>query len=442
MYDAQIDAVAAAATAARARSAAATPALLAHLNSSSFRESLHACCAASGLAAQPAEQLLSTLRAIIYAGELVHNFDGSWEQDATIEIGLRNATDYFPSTWQLRYLEYYGPRNNPRWGFPSSPEGVSEEAIYYLPRFQGPHDEPTSFESASSRLLYIALNALRADVGNPGFGNVTAIFSPSFWQDAIVAAPADSGLFTMFCNESYRHTPGAHKPPPLPTSISCDGGGDTTAGVLGHMDHVILNNGIFWKQVQPLTRYFARSYGDSNVSTDELVAYIEPNILANARYADQGRALKLLVGSFAPLFGTARGALLQQWGAARGVPLAWGIGTGKASVWDTHEPVAFAGTTRMLDLHTSASLVNASTTPADAKAFTEWWDAVAAARDPQTGELPPSQVWALWARGGKVLPPAAQLALPRAGDCADWDACLGRSRGGACVCAKGEVEAI
>ena len=95
--------------------------------------------------------MLDVLREMMYSAELTHNFDGSFETDASIEI-LQNASDYFPSTWQLRYLQYYGPRGNPRWGFPASCEGVAEENIFRLPRFDGPYDEPLTYKAASSRL--------------------------------------------------------------------------------------------------------------------------------------------------------------------------------------------------------------------------------------------------------------------------------------------------
>ena len=41
---------------------------------------------------------MTKLRASFYTAELVHNFDGDWETDVTIEIGLHNATAYFPSS--------------------------------------------------------------------------------------------------------------------------------------------------------------------------------------------------------------------------------------------------------------------------------------------------------------------------------------------------------
>ena len=100
MNDEQRAAVAKASAAAAAPSSAATAPLLAHLNASSFRDLLRACCSKSGLATRSPHDLLIALRESLYSAELVHNFDGSFETDATIEIGLYNATEYFPSTWQ------------------------------------------------------------------------------------------------------------------------------------------------------------------------------------------------------------------------------------------------------------------------------------------------------------------------------------------------------
>ena len=79
---------------------------------------------------------------MMYAAEFAHNFDGSFETDATIEIGAHNATEYFPATWMLRYLGFYGPRFQRGWGYPASPEGISEEAVFRLPQYHGPWDEP------------------------------------------------------------------------------------------------------------------------------------------------------------------------------------------------------------------------------------------------------------------------------------------------------------
>ena len=151
MYPAQRAAVVAAAKDAEPLSAAATPVLLARLNASSFRETLRRCC--TSLAERPAAELLGLLRDIFSSSELLHNFDGSWETDATIEIGAYNATEYFPATWQLRYLQYFGPRFNRRFGFPASPEGISEESIFRLPKLHGPYDEPLTYIASACLVL-------------------------------------------------------------------------------------------------------------------------------------------------------------------------------------------------------------------------------------------------------------------------------------------------
>lgn len=216
----------------------ATPRLLAVLGSQSFRALLTKCCNASALPGMSPRQLLDLIRSNVYASELVHNCDGSFDTDVTIEIGM-NATEFFPSTWQLRFLEYYGPRFQPGFGFPTTPENSAEEGlprsrehcartrarashgpawtvelqprrrprpsapsscpfsvgIFGLPLYTGPWDEPTSWAAASSRVLYIALNSLRVDAGNPAFGNLSVVFSPgAFWSDAVAAAPMDTGM--------------------------------------------------------------------------------------------------------------------------------------------------------------------------------------------------------------------------------------------------------
>lgn len=53
-----------------------------------------------------------------------------------------------------------------------------------------------------------------------GFGSVTAVFAPSFWNDAVVAAPVDTGLYTMICNETYKSTPNASIPPDLSGALA------------------------------------------------------------------------------------------------------------------------------------------------------------------------------------------------------------------------------
>ena len=115
-----------------------------------------------------------------------------------------------------------------------------------LAPFSAEHDLPANYEEAYSRLLYVALNTLRVDVGNADFGDVTAVLSPSYWRDAVAAAAVDAGLYTFRCNETYRRTPGAFIPPNIDQLPFECGAGEPTPGVAGAMDHVTLNNHLLW----------------------------------------------------------------------------------------------------------------------------------------------------------------------------------------------------
>ena len=76
-------------------------------------------------------------------------------------------------------------------------------------------------EQASSRLHYVALNMLRVDKGNPQFGRVAAVFSPSFWSDAVAATPVDSGLYEGWCNATYIGLPGSTHSIGMPVACAC-----------------------------------------------------------------------------------------------------------------------------------------------------------------------------------------------------------------------------
>jgi len=210
MYGAQQKAMAEITEAAREASAVATPRLLALLDSARFRAHLRDCCATSGIAEWPAERLLGTLRDNVYTAELVHNFENG-HSGLTLEVLLHNTTNYLPTSWQMIELGYYG-KKTAKLGHPASPADAAEEGVYRLQPFSQPHDLPGTYEEASARLQYVAFNMLRLDTGNPIFGNVTVVMSPSFWKDAIGAAPIDTGIYTFTCSETYLNTPGSMHP--------------------------------------------------------------------------------------------------------------------------------------------------------------------------------------------------------------------------------------
>jgi len=234
----QLEAMAKIEARARELSKAATPELLRLLDGAPLRAHLRDCCNKSGIASWPAGMLLGTLRDAAATAELVHNFEGfEWVTDISIEMLEHVAVSYFPMLWQVRYHNTNTMRSE--WGHPQSCEDAAEEGIFGLKPFGGEHDLPTSWEQASSRLHYVALNMLRVDRGNPQFGRVAAVFSPSFWDDAVAATPVDSGLYQGWCNASYMALPNATHSIGIP--VEC-GLLDPSPGVRGSLDHVLLNN--------------------------------------------------------------------------------------------------------------------------------------------------------------------------------------------------------
>eukprot|EP00966_Prymnesium_polylepis_P145960 3371359-Prymnesium_polylepis.1 len=274
MVPAQREAMARLRVRAAALSAAATPELLRLLDAPALRAHLRECCSASGVASWPAPRLLDALREAAASAELVHNFEGfEWVTDATLEILETNATAYFPSLWPLRYLGYYGAMRQ-EWGHPQNCEDASEEGIFGLVPFGGEHDLPKTWAQASSRLHYVALNMLQVDGGNPQFGRVAAVFSPSFWSDAVAATPVDSGLYEGWCNATYMGLPNATHSIGLPVECELL---DPSPGVGGSLDHVLLSNAHAWANLSTnsttagagqLGRLFSRWHGDSRRWTD------------------------------------------------------------------------------------------------------------------------------------------------------------------------------
>lgn len=448
-------------------SAQATPALLALLNSDEMRSSLRRCC--PSLVNMSSQQLLDELRGNVETAELVHTFDGSFDVGPSIEMNLYNATEYFPTQWQMRYLRWAGEL---WWYGQPNVETTMEENTFHLPPFRGDDDTPTDYTEASSRLVYVTLNMLRIDSGNRafGYGNVTAVLSPSYWRDAVSAAPTDTGFHGSCCNDTWtklawNETPAeidawcdqcmGHPPQGLDRHAYCHATKyGSVAGVRGAMDHALLANdraihaGLGRSSI---ARLFARWHGvgeaHTNVSGYEAFDYIEANVLANLIYKE--RAIKLLVGSFPALFGTPRGRLLQQWATERRIALSWAYGTGRvdASVnmsTFSHRGafnVSFRGNERMLDATVGLALqqpgvpprLNSSVDDATAAAFESLWAQVTAARGPGAA-IAPSRLWSFWESGRASMSADMRLALPAPRVCADWTACVGSTPSAGCVC--------
>ena len=259
----------------------------------------------------------------------------------------------------------------------------------------------------------------------------------------------------MNCNESYRALPNSSNE--SFAYLNCTGL-DPAPGVAGHLDHALLNNARAYaglttgstsaRAAGHLGRLFSRWFGDSdrwtNIAFIDTITYMEADVLAHAHFSTH--AIKLLVGSFAVLFGTPRGRLLQRVAAARGIALAWALGSARDMVAHVSNTSAFARKgfdARLLDASPPIlDRLNASLSAGERAAFEVTWAATAAARarlpPHANGTLPEGDVRALWAQAAVAMP-SARLQVPRPGACTDWDRCLGMSERGACICRIADV---
>lgn len=139
----------------------------------------------------------------------------------------------------------------------------------------------------------------------------------------------------------------------------------------------------------------AEPYGATGITPQEIFKYWEANI-AGAPYFPTG--IKMLVGSFAKLFGTADGRRLQAWCKKEGWVLAWGLGAagGKDEDTDPHnhgdsQTMAAPYANRTLDLqvlpHTAATH-NMTVSALDREAFEHLWKEVARAVNSTHNGLP------------------------------------------------------
>ena len=112
-----------------------------------------------------------------------------------------------------------------------------------------------------------------------------------------------------------------------------------------------------------------RGDGVEELPLEALLPHNVRRVAADERRDGAGSAVKMLVGSFVPLFGTARGQTLREWAHKQQIVLTWAMGAGtidhrKALL--TRSNRSFAGSVRILDVPTSGPLVNMSSSAADA----------------------------------------------------------------------------
>ena len=148
---------------ARARSDAATPELLALLDSSSFRQQV--ATYVPSLANETADDLLERLRSIFATAEILHNFDGVVGCGHERRVCGAASGEHFASTFEVRYASESESEAAGGDGTAAADadkqqsyrvrhkDATANQGIFGLPPFGG-DEKPRDYTEATSRLTY------------------------------------------------------------------------------------------------------------------------------------------------------------------------------------------------------------------------------------------------------------------------------------------------
>ncbi|CAJ1350175.1 unnamed protein product, partial [Effrenium voratum] len=364
--------------AAQAASDVATPKVLAFFDSAEFRAELQSCCPEA--ARQSSAELLRRYRAAAQVAELSHALPAhalaDWPFTDITEKQVEKLA-WFPNEFQAALL-----LNKSTAQGAGMINDLAQKELFGCQPFA--HAEPT-WSEASSRLIYIAHNMRRLDTGSmPFFGDMTVVFNSGRLNKAVLIAPYDTGLFTMDCLLDKK--PHQFKPPPLNCSAWPR---DVPVGTLEHLDHLIIPNfevpynhsATNKTRMDGVRVLFSRglskvAYKDvPGLTYGDMGTYLESNILANPSLP---HAVKLVIGNFPMLFGTASGQELQLMARRKGWPLFWAFGSGlttqdkSSSPWT--ENTTFKSNLRIADPRNIAELTNASVPKGAEFFFDTVWD--------------------------------------------------------------------
>ncbi|CAE8665153.1 unnamed protein product, partial [Polarella glacialis] len=407
------------------------------------------------LASLSADELLSRVRGALAVVEFTNNF-GLDAESLKLHPGLA-AMDLvtveaygnrLPSMWDLKSVGSPLAANVSanQWGV----QDAAETGLYLLPDFASP-GHPTAQEMAE-RPTYLAGNLRRLDLGVQRYGAMAAIVRGDVVKQRAVILGSDSGGWESGCNMSV--SPVVKPDSMEKAAFVCDAVPSTPLGVVENQLHSLLANSRTFSRVGgDLPRVVWQLLGEkADVRPLEGNMYTEAALMGPLRMVD----VKVLVGSFPGLFGTALGKLLRSFCVKHQIPLAWGFGAGRT--WPDEEARTFvflplepeefwtAGHERLLDPLAGWSSTNASGFGGNSSSEASWdkvWADVVSARAGQQGSLRSSSssgpdkdhFSAWWATLSGSGPPVQPLG---GGDCASSDLCFGTfdsgSRSKECVC--------
>lgn len=293
------------------------------------------------LAMLSASALLQSLKGALAQLEWVTNFGLDAESlkahPGESAFGIDTLARYggrFPTMWELlaENSSLVADVSEKQWGVMEA----AETGLYRLPPFAASPSRfsPPTVQEAQQRPRYLAGNTRRLPMGVRRYGAITAVLRNDVVRKRAVVVGSDSGGWESVCNHSV--TP-VHKPSWFlkvieATSLNCEPIAKSPLGVPDLMMHTLLANSQTFRKVDGgLARQVYQLLEDADVRPLEGNMYMEGALLGPMRIDD----VKVLVGSFPDLYGSALGARLRRFCAEHGTPLAWAVADGRA--WPQEE---------------------------------------------------------------------------------------------------------
>jgi len=362
----------------------------------------------------------------------LHPGDSAMGTQTVEEFGGR-----FPTMWELKTAKSPLAANLSvnEWGILEA----AEQGLYHQSAFVS-FAEPTLTE-ATQRPAYLAGNMRRLDIGVQRYGAIAAVVRGDVVRERVVILGSDSGGWETGCNKSVTPVQNQSWIEKMleKEALRCEPVHTTPLGVAEqHLHSFLANSRTFGKVGGHLARLvYQLLEDDADVRPLEGNMYTEGGLLGNYTVGDN----KLFVASFPGLFGTPQGLALRSFCQKYGVPLAWGLGSGRTwpeeearqLSWAPLEPFEFwsAGSARLLDPVSGWPFTNSSAGGGSSskEAWSKVWDDIEAARqrgssrgDQEGRDLNQDAFKSWWRSLAAVDPPVKPL---QSGDCASADLCFG-----------------
>eukprot|EP00658_Telonema_sp_P-2_P046931 TRINITY_DN3532_c0_g1_i2.p1 TRINITY_DN3532_c0_g1~~TRINITY_DN3532_c0_g1_i2.p1 ORF type:complete len:889 (+),score=180.04 TRINITY_DN3532_c0_g1_i2:145-2811(+) len=416
------------AAAAAAASQAALPELRTLMDSAEFRSALHSCC--PRLSSFSTEELLTSLGSEYQAAEVVTGFTARQSKQFfwgfSIEDGMEN--NRFLNQWEdalSHNMSFDGGH-----GWFSTQDDV-ETNLYGLKPFEHRGD-PASMSEAGERGVYTVINTMRADMGSPLYGDVSAVLRTEATAQQVIISAIDTGEWTALCTPANWTRPGYEH--------NCSAY-HFQMGTQTHFWHLVLANMKYWQR--ELSTTLARhalllleaGEGTALVGSD-LFTYWEGMPAVQLGFPE---SVKFLIGSFRSLFGTAEGSQLQQWAAKEGWVLCWALGLNDDQIepqfWNiaTATELNYQVRRRLVDPQVLSHTSVANLTAHNMSAFQAVWTQVASQRRQHLNIT--NLTWSTyWSAFEQALPVTHAVDIVRANSCHDRANCVGVDKDGHCVC--------